>query len=340
MTALGGLTKAVSMGTAMAFAAMIALALAPSGAAAAACALSIPNCGCTINSPGSYILSGASPMNSKGTCIDITASNVTLNGSSITIKGPGPILGALGVSVESTANKVILEQIVAEDFRNGVRLNGPNATMVFVATAFNNIGVVVNGANAFLIEVASDLDNAAGIQINPGATDFVGVVVEAVDATGVGIFINGANGAFLNDAVALQNGTFGIRLKSASNNSIAGFEAEDNGVAGVYLGCNDAGPNGTACPPGVPPSNGNSIMGSVYGSTNSLVTNTGSSLNQRFGIAVGLGNRGNHFLTITGTGNLNDDALDENPNCANNRWFANNFTTSSPATNTTFLCLN
>jgi hypothetical protein len=58
------------------------------------------------------------------------------------------------------------------------------------------------------------------------------------------------------------------------------------------------------------------------------------------GIAVGLGNRGNRFAFITGSGNLDDDALDENPNCANNRWLADSFTTSSPAKNTTLFCLN
>ncbi|HZZ07473.1 MAG TPA: hypothetical protein VFE43_02945 [Candidatus Binataceae bacterium] len=81
-------------------------------------------------------------------------------------------------------------------------------------------------------------------------------------------------------------------------------------------------------------------MGAVYGSESSIVTNTGSPLNQHFGVAVGLGNLHNHFLTITGTGNLNDDALDENPNCCNNRWFADTFTTANPAENTTFFCLN
>jgi hypothetical protein len=341
MRALSRLARTViSVGAATAFAMMLVTALAPTDAAAAACALSILNCGCTINAPGNYTLSGASPMNSTGTCINITASNVTLSSSSIVIKGPGPVPGTIGVYIAPTANRVLLEGIEAEDFRNGVRVDGPNASLLGVVTTLNGKGVVVNGANAYLIEVVSELDNEVGIQINASATDFVGVVVEAVQATGAGILLNGVNGAFFNAAVAVGNGTFGIWLKSASNNSIAGFEAEDNGVAGAYLGCNAAGPNGTACPAGVVSSNGNSLMGTVLGSTNSVVSNTGGPLNQHFGVAVGLGNRANHFLTITGTGNLNDDALDENPNCGNNRWFADTFTTSSPAKNTTFFCLN
>jgi hypothetical protein len=78
----------------------------------------------------------------------------------------------------------------------------------------------------------------------------------------------------------------------------------------------------------------------VFGAQNSVVSYTGTGSTQHFGVAVGLGNKENRFLTVTGKGNLNDDALDENPNCANNRWFADGFTTSSPAKNTTSFCIN
>ena len=53
MRTLGGAVRRTrSMGVAAAFAAMLALALTPSGATAAACALSIPTCGCTISLAG------------------------------------------------------------------------------------------------------------------------------------------------------------------------------------------------------------------------------------------------------------------------------------------------
>ncbi len=315
------------------------IALAPSGAYATTCALSIPSCGCTINSPGTYTLTGSSPMHSTGTCVDIAVSHVTLIGGP-TIVGPGKTTPTFGVHVEPTANKVILEGVVAESFGQGVRVDGPNASLLSVITALNNKGVVLTGANAYLLVVESIQDNLVGIQVNATATDMVGVVVVAEDETGAGIKLAGANGAYFNEAVALGCGTFGIWLQSASNNVFSGFESESNGVAGVYLGCNPAGPTGTACPAGVPSSNGNSFAGAVYGSTNSLVSNTGSPFNQGFGIAVGLGNLHNHFVTVTGAGNVNQDALDENPNCGSNRWFADTFTKSSPAKNTTPLCLN
>jgi parallel beta-helix repeat protein len=278
-------------------------------------------------------------MHSTGTCVDITASKVTLAGGAV-IQGPGPTTATFGIHIEPSANKVILEGVEAEDFGQGIRIDGPNASTFLAITSANNKGTVVNGANAFLIEEISESDNAVGIQVNPTATNFVMVASGTSLASGVGIELNGVSGAFLSDSTAEGNGSFGIWLRSASDNVISGFAAEDNGVAGVYLVCNPAGPNGTACPAGVPSSSGNSLMGSVYGSTNSQVSNTASPLNQRFGIAVGLGNLHNHFLTIAGSGNVDDDALDENPNCGNNRWFSNIFATSSPAKNTSFLCLN
>jgi hypothetical protein len=315
-------------------------AVLPSRADAVTCALSITSCGCTISLSGDYTLSGTSPMNSAGTCINITASNVTLDGAGIVMKGPGSTSPTFGVHIESTANKVFLEELAVEGFGQGIRIDGLNAITYDVVTALNNKGVVVNGANAYLITAISEEDNLAGIQVNSTATGLVAGVLAGVDDIGVGIEFNGVNGAFINEAEGEGDGTFGIWLKSASHNAISGFQAESNGVAGVYLGCNAAGPNGTPCPAGVPSSDYNSLMGSVYASKNSLVSNTTSPLNQRFGIAVGLGNLHNQFLEVTGTGNVDDDALDENPNCASNRWAFDSFTTSSPAKGTTFFCLN
>ena len=336
--------KALSMGVVAAFATMLVLALAPSGAAAAACALSIPTCGCTISSPGSYTLTGPNPMNSTGTCIDITASNVSLvgyfqAGSFLALKGPGPTTSTFGVHIEPIANKVSVATLTAEGFGQGIRVDGPNASMSSVSTTGNKKGMVINGANAYAFIVFSLADNLVGIQVNSTATDFTMMVGGAFSDAGAGMKLNGVSGAFIDSFEAGNNGTFGIWLNSASNNAISDFSSVSNGIAGAYLGCNPTGPNGTACPAGMPSSNRNSLMGNALKGTAAPndVSNSGS---QRFGIAVGLGSRGNRFAQIMGSGNLSDDALDENPTCGNNRWLADTFTTSSPAKNTTLFCLN
>jgi parallel beta-helix repeat protein len=128
--------------------------------------------------------------------------------------------------------------------------------------------------------------------------------------------LNGVTGAFIEDAAVAGAATFGVWLRSASNNIIDGFTAESNNIAGVYLGCNPSGPNGKPCPAGVPVSNGNTFSGSNYGCGNSSnASNTGSPYNQSYGIAVGLGNLHNNFLSTLAFNNSSFDALDENPNC-------------------------
>jgi len=321
---------------ATAFVAMIALASAPSEAYAAACALSIATCGCTITAPGTYKLTGTSIL-STGTCIDIAASHVTLDGRLVELSGPGIASATFGVYVEPAANKSFLENIVATNFGVGIGMDGRNAFLYQTYTEGDKKGIVINGANAYLLEVSSTFNQGVGIQVNAAAEGFQMNLGEARDNTGAGIKLNGVKGAFLDGPDVSFNGTFGIWLQSASMNVIDGFDAEDNGLAGVYLGCNPTGPNSTACPPGVPSSNGNSIQGSLYGNVVGVVSNGGS---QHFGVAVGLGNQGNRFIGIEGSGNLNEDALDENPNCGNNRWLSDLFTSTSPPPNTTFFCLN
>jgi len=324
------LPRKLSLGAAAALATILTMALASSSAVAGSCPSTIVKCGCTIDLPGIYNLSGAGPMVSTGTCFDITASKVYIIGAPTTIEGPGSGTSTFGVHVEPTANRARVEGITAGKFGQGIRVDGPNASLTFDTTGFNQKGIVLNGANAFLANVISQQDIGVGIQINATATGVLGLNLNASDAGGAGIELNGASGAFLDQAVGDRNGTFGVWLRGASNNHFDGFNAQGNGIAGVYLGCNATGPNGTACPPGVPSSSNNSFIGSSFGSRNSDVSNTESPFSQSYGIAVGLGNSHNRFSLITGSANTKKDALDENPDCGSDRWYDDTFTTSEP----------
>jgi hypothetical protein len=82
MTMKGVGKKALSTRMVAAFTIMLALALT-TAAAAGACPNSITECGCTINSPGTYTVTSGFSMPSTGICIDITASNVTLRSAAI-----------------------------------------------------------------------------------------------------------------------------------------------------------------------------------------------------------------------------------------------------------------
>jgi hypothetical protein len=158
-----------------------------------------------------------------------------------------------------------------------------------------------------------------------------------VEGNGVGIELNGANGAVLNGFATSGNGTFGVWVNGASNNVITNFYSDYNGTAGVYLGCNPAGPDGNASCSSGASSSDNMVAG--YSDYYSSVSSTGGPT-QSYGIAVGLGNLLDDVFAITGDGDLVDDALDENPACGSNRWLGNAFTTSNPAPNTTDYCIN
>jgi len=104
--------QAVCAGMTAIVAKMLALALAPSRATAGACPLAIVKCGCTISKSGTYTLAGASPMSSgAGTCIHITASDVTLSGVGTLIQGPGSKTSTIGIQVDIYANKVTLQSV-------------------------------------------------------------------------------------------------------------------------------------------------------------------------------------------------------------------------------------
>jgi hypothetical protein len=113
------------------------------------------------------------------------------------------------------------------------------------------------------------------------------------------------------------------------------FSAELNGNGGVYLGCHASGPAGTPC---LTNSTGNNMVGNkisdpttdsdVYGNTN-------------FGVAIQIGSRRNHVIGVAGTGDpTNSDAIDENLGCGNDVWIGNSFTGTTPALNTTSICIN
>jgi hypothetical protein len=334
--------KALSKGMVAGFATLLPLVLAPTEAAAAACATKFLQC-CTISAPGSYTMGGflKAPANTQ-TCIDITASNVILdvNTDGGRVEGPGADTATVGIHIEASAKRVSLFNIETDYFGQGIRIDGPNATLDFVSAEINQMGIVVNGANALIAEsyvTGNGSGDGVGIQINKTATHFAILESGVVDYNGVGIELNGVSEGVLDGSSTYYNGTFGIWLNGASNNVITNFKSDNNGIAGVYLGCSPAGPDGDASCPSNASSNSNFVLGDELG--DSTVESAGYPL-QSYGVAVELGSLLDDVLAVTGDGNLVDDALDQNPTCGSNRWLGNTFTISNPVQNTTDYCIN
>ncbi|MGO9934101.1 MAG: hypothetical protein ACLPV8_20115, partial [Steroidobacteraceae bacterium] len=63
------------------------------------------------------------PLKSTGTCIDITASNVTLNinGPNLGLSGPGANTPTVGIDIEPSANNVAVVGLDPGGFGQGIR---------------------------------------------------------------------------------------------------------------------------------------------------------------------------------------------------------------------------
>lgn len=333
----------------MAIAAMLALGIAPLRAGAAACPATISKC-CKITSAGSYTVptSGFST-SATGVCIDIVASDVILAGipdqygNPPTITGPGDTTSSTGIVIEATAPKAIVSELVISDFGLGMAINGRRATLLEVLTNFNGRGKLINAARAYLNFGDAGDNQSFGIRATVNAADLTIVQTFSRNNGGAGFRLRNLVGAHLNGDLADNNGTFGFWLDGASGNSIVSFEANNNSIAGVYLGCDSAGPNGVPCPWWRTPSNGNLISG-VWVVSNASAAETdsvasASSTKPIAGVAIDAGSVGN-LVTMVTAKNPTLDMLDENRHCASNMWELNTFTTSSPAKSTTPYCIN
>jgi hypothetical protein len=114
------------------------------------------------------------------------------------------------------------------------------------------------------------------------------------------------------------NSIYGIWLFESSRNIVNFFEAQDNLIAGVYLGCQlNSGPTGGRCTV----SNKNHIYdGPAVGPV---------SASQNYGVAIDSGNTGNVLSGIMAAGDATTDLADQNSGCVN-LWFNNRGTNDSP----------
>jgi hypothetical protein len=214
-----------------------------------------------------------------------------------------------------------------------------------VVTGSNGKGKLINGTRPFLYFADSDGNNTLfGIKLNQGATNATIINTFVNGNGGAGLQLQGASGAHITGVDANSNGRYGIWLNGAPGNLVASFSAQNNAIAGVYLGCSSTGPTGVPCPAGVTPSSGNQVSGIAVVSASLLGTDersvSSNATSQHFGIAIDTGNIGNLVSLVTSQGNLSEDMIDKNTNCASNSWQLNTFITSSPPLGTTRFCIN
>jgi hypothetical protein len=236
--------------------------------ATTACGKSIAACGCTITKSGTYTVT-ADLSSSQGT---------TAVGDCIAIKASNVILNTHQFSI-----------------------TGPGAGTSTGA----GIDVLKDAGGAF-IEVDSDLEDwKYGLEVQGKNT--IADDAEYEDNL-VGVFLNGATGANINDFDAPDNTVYGVWIRGGKDNQIncAGFD--DNLGTGLYIGCHDDDTRGTKCK-GVKPSSGNRIY------------DFNSDDNGDAGVVIDVGNGGTVLTDLTIEDNLGGvDSIDENQSCGTDQW--------------------
>src|ERR1035437_24991 len=236
-----------------------------------ACGSSIAACGCRITTGGTYTVTG-DLSGAAGDCIAIKANSVVLNIDKHSITGPGS-------GTSTGAGIHVLKS------SSGAFIEGGGGPSDITASGWK-YGLEVQGKNTI-----SDYFNPHG--------------------NVVGIFLDGATGANINDFAAEDNSVYGVWIRGGKGNQINCFNSNNNTGTGLYIGCHNDDPRGTRCR-GVKPSSGNRIY------------DFESESNGDAGVVIDVGNQGNVLTDLTIKNNTGGvDSIDKNPSCGTDRWMNN-----------------
>jgi parallel beta-helix repeat protein len=253
--------------------------------------ISITSCG-KISKPGLYELDSDLVVSSPlvGDCLVVTARNVALNLNHHNLSGAG---SAVGIHVMPRASKVFVEGTgsMIQSFGVGIQIDAR-------AALFDNFTVLSNTDAGVLLNHAQQAD----------LSNFF-----AIDNQNDGVRIVSGGFNVLQMPVITGSGRFGVWLQSSSHNSVGNFTVQNNSLAGIYIGCSQAGPQ-QICARGATPSHYNYLFSGIAGISNSGV--------QQYGVVIDRGNNFNRVVNVTASQNDQLDLFDVNADCASNYWFA------------------
>jgi parallel beta-helix repeat protein len=213
------------------------------------------DCG-IINESGTYTLN-QSIDNREGTCIEIQADYVVLDGDGFYIDG-NDIGYGIGIKVEGYNHSVIKNFANVTGFYYGITLTSNyNNTINDVNTSYNTIGIdLSNSGDNNIYNIVSDFNSYNGLDIGEGSNynqfsdisarnnDAIGLSVDSssgnifsnieTNYNNYGAYINiGTNNTFTNLNSSLN--TLGIQIISSSNNTFTNITANSNEGDGIYM---------------------------------------------------------------------------------------------------------
>jgi Periplasmic copper-binding protein (NosD) len=347
-----------------------ALCMAAASICEAACTaatthtLSPSACGVVISTAGCYNMTTSLTATSSGDCVEITAANVYLNLSGVSITGTGASSTGNGIHVASTGAaativggsvsgfdigiladaRVTLEAPDVEDNNSdGIQLDSAASSKIVSGSSDSNggNGVTITGSNSFtLVSLDASNNGGSGIDVSTSTSgDITNATANSNELSG--ITLNKSNSTNIPGLNANSNGTYGVEVISSTSNKIFGTAINLNGIYGVYL--KESSDNVIASPGGEVHCNGliDVYLGcSDTAGPNGVACATPSSANEMdgvvvygtganpYGIVIDLGNTANRVLGSNGSTDTIDDMYDANK-AGQNTWFGNVFTTAN-----------
>ena len=347
----------------------LCLAAASNGYAACTAAtthtLSPSACGVVISTAGCYnMTTSLTDTSSTGDCIQITAPNVYLNLTGVSITGSGGSSTGNGIHVTSTAGgativggsvsgfdigilagaRVLLEAPdVSSNNSDGIQITSAALSKIVGGSSDSNggNGVTVTGSNSFIFNTLDASNNhESGIVVN---TSSAGAITSSTANSNSlsGISLNSSSSTNIAGLNANSNGTYGVELFKSGSNRIFGIAINLNGIYGVYL--KESSSNVVGSPTGTIHCNG--IIDVYLGCSDTAGPDltacpTASSANEidgavvygtgvnPYGIVIDLGNLGNRVLASNGSTDVTFDMYDANK-AGQNTWFGNTFTSAN-----------
>jgi parallel beta-helix repeat protein len=326
--------------------------------------LSPSACGVVISTSACYnMTTSLTATSSSGDCIEITAPNVYLNLSGVSITGTGGsstgngihVTGAGATIVGGTVSgfdvgiladaRVTLEAPdVESNNSDGIQLDSAALSKIVAGSSNSNggNGVTITGSNSFtLISLDASNNHGSGIDVSTSSGgDITNATANSNEASG--ITLNKLDATNIDALNANSNGTYGVEVISSTSNKIFGTAINLNGIYGVYL--KESSDNVISTPGGEVHCNGTidvylGCADDAEGPTGVAcpVASTGNQMNgvvvygtgaNPYGIVIDLGNTANVVTGSNGSTDTVYDMYDANK-AGQNTWFGNVFTTAN-----------
>ena len=180
----------------------------------------------TINSPGSYYLTGNLTSNSaSANGITVTASDVTVDLMGFLLRNSVATAGN-GIHSGDTIRNVTVRNGSVSGWASGIALAARNVRVESISARANTVSGISAGAASVVIDCAADLNGGTGISL-----DSDGAVVRCVARENSGNGIRTFAGGLISHCVSKDNERDGITM--GSNGSVQECAAIENGADGI-----------------------------------------------------------------------------------------------------------